>query len=97
MACKVCRSDVIELTVFIIALAQIFTAVLQPSCHRQRTAWEVPNRASGSDGPLDNLGAIVLDLLSSQRIIELLIGMYVKILVGERVKVDTFKSRKSSI
>src|SRR5271157_5881962 len=97
MAFEISGSDVVEFTVYIVALAQIFTAVFQASRNGERAATQFDNGSAGFEGPLDEVGAIVLDLLSSQGIIELLVGMYVKILVGERVKEDPFKSRKSSV
>ena len=94
MARKICRRDVVELTVYVVALDQAFTAVFEATCDGERAAAQFDDGSAGFESPLDDVCTIVLNLFGSERMIKLLIGMYVKILVGERIKEDSLESRE---
>src|ERR1700693_4061669 len=97
MARKICRSDVTKLTVYVVALDQAFTAVFEATCDGERAATQFDDGSAGFESPLDNVRAVVLNLFGSERIIKLLIGMDVKVLVGERIKKDPLEPGKSAV
>jgi hypothetical protein len=97
MARKIRRSDVVKLTVDVVALDQAFTAVFEATCHGQRAARHFNDGSAGFESPLDDIRTIVLLLFGSERVIKLPIGMYVKVLVGERIKEDSFEPGKSAV
>ena len=56
-----------NLTVYIIALDQAFTAVFQAACDGERAARQFDNGPAGFESPLDDVCAIVLNLFRSER------------------------------
>src|SRR5271169_2098136 len=97
MARKIRRSDVIKLTVYVVALDQAFTAIFEAACHGKWTAGQFVDGSAGFESPLDNVRTVVLNLFGSERVIKLLIGMDVKVLVGERIKEDSFEPGKCAV
>src|SRR5580704_6084676 len=97
MARKICRSDVTKLAVYVVALDQAFTPVFETTCDGERAAAQFDDGSAGFDSPLDNVRTVVLNLFGPERIIKLLIGMDVKVLVGERIKKDSLKPGKSAV
>src|ERR1700751_3834131 len=97
MARKIRRSDIVKLAVDVVALDQAFTTVFEATCNGQWAARQFDNGSAGFESPLDDVCTIVLYLFGSERIIKLLIGMYVKVLVGERIKENSLETRQSAV
>src|ERR1700738_4228754 len=97
MAGKIRRRDVVKLTVHVVALDQALTAIFEATGDGKRAAAQFDDGSAGFERPLDNVRSVVLNLFSSERIIKLLIGMYVKVLVGEGIKEDSWEPGKSAV
>ncbi len=82
----------LEFAVHVVALDQAFAPVFEAACYGERAARQLVDRATRFDRPLDEVCAIVFNLFSSERRIKYAIWMYVKILVGERIKKDSLTS-----
>ena len=74
MALKICRRDVVKLTVYVVALDQALTAVFEATCNGERAAAQFERRFRRFESPLDDIRTIILFLFGSKRVIELLIG-----------------------